>query len=169
MLRSMMLLYTTSFLSVSTSEPPAISIGLEEPRTALFDCDPELHGLLCLSDLPAAEPPSPGVRPQPTGILAASLDAKPSYILVTTDSVDVVCAWSMALSCTGEIMARARSLSRVLLDRAPLPCKRHVKDHTSHSAGLKLQGKVSNLVSSSCGTARTVAILTCLGASCPSC
>ena len=55
MLRSMMLLCTTSFLSVSTSEPPAISKGLEEPRTALFDCDPELQGLLCLSDLPAAE------------------------------------------------------------------------------------------------------------------
>ena len=55
----------------------------------------------------------------------ASLDAKPSYILVTTDSVDVVCAWSLALSCTGEIMARAQCLSRGLLDRAPLPCKRH--------------------------------------------
>ena len=127
MLRSMMLLCTTSFLSVSKSEPPAISKGLEEPRTAPFDCDPELHGLLCLSDLPAAEPSSPGVRPPPTGILAASLDAKPSHVLVTTDSVDVVCAWSMALSCTGEIMARAQSLSRGLLDRAPLPCKRHVQ------------------------------------------
>ena len=165
MLRSMMLLCTTSFLSVSTSEPAAISKGLEEPRTGPFDCDPELQGLLCLSDLPAAEPPSPGVRPPPTGILAASLDAKPSHILVTTDSVDVVCAWSMALSCTEEIMARAQRLSRGLLDRAPRPCK----DHTSHSARLKLQGKVPNLVSSSCGTARTVAILTCLGASCPPC
>ena len=125
MLRSMMLLCTTSFLSVSTSEPAAISKGLDEPRTAPFDCDPELHGVLCQSDLPASEPPSPGVRPPPTGILAARIDAKPSHTPVKTDSVDVVCAWSLALSCTREIMARAQCLSRGLLNRAPLPCKRH--------------------------------------------
>ena len=29
--------------------------SLEELRTALFDCDPELQGLLCLSDIPATE------------------------------------------------------------------------------------------------------------------
>ena len=55
MLRSLMLLCTTLFMSASTSEPPAISKALEEPRTAPFDCDPELQGLLCPSDLPAAE------------------------------------------------------------------------------------------------------------------
>ena len=88
--------------------------------------------------------------------------------------VVAIVACTMAAICSGVATARSQCVSRRVFDRAPLPWKMkiaifhlepnitHVQDQKSHSAKLKLQGQVPNLVSgSSCGTARTVTSCTC--------